>query len=83
MCVPELEESLLLPRFCQLTLQLVHTLLQTLVVEAEKIETIQQLFTLNIRPFQRAPQSGQLELSLLPVFKPGTHAYASVDRHPE
>ncbi len=83
MCVAGLKESLLLPRLCQLTLQLVHALLQTLVVEAEKIETIQQLFTLDIRPFQRAPQSGQLELCLLPVFKPGAHAYASIDRHQE
>jgi hypothetical protein len=66
-----------------LTFQLVHTLLQPLVVEAKQIETIQQLFTLDIRPLQRAPQSSQLELCLLSVLKPGTHAYASVDHDPE
>ena len=79
---PELEQRLLLLDLCQLTLQIVYTLLQPLVVEAKKIETVQQLLTLDIRPFQRALQSGQFKLCLLPVLKPGTHAYASVDRHP-
>ncbi|CAE6702096.1 hypothetical protein NSPZN2_10786 [Nitrospira defluvii] len=75
-----LEESLLLPGLCQLPLQLLNPLLQALVVEAEKIQTIQQLLTLDIRPLQRALQPGQLKLCLLSVFDHGTHAYASVDR---
>jgi hypothetical protein len=78
-----LEEGLLLPGLCQLPLQFLDPLLQPLVVETEKIQTIQQLFTLDIRPLQRALQPGQLKLCLLSVFDHGTHAYASVDRHRE
>jgi len=52
-----LEERLLLLELGQLTLQLIHAFLETLIVEAQQIETIQQLFPLDIRPFQRPPQS--------------------------
>lgn len=55
-----LEEGLLLLNFRQSALQLLHTFLESLIVETEPIETIQQLLALDIRPFQRAPQSGQL-----------------------
>lgn len=65
-----LEQDLLLSDFRQPALQLFDTFLQALIIEAEKIEAIQQLFALNVRPFQRAPQTGQFELCLLTVFKP-------------
>ena len=55
-----LEKGLLLLELGQLALQLIHTFLETLIIQAQQIETIQQLFPLDIRPFQRSPQSSQL-----------------------
>ena len=79
---PTLEQRLLLVDFRQSAFQIVDTLLKTLIVQTQKIEAIQQLFALDVRPIQRALQSGQLKLRLSPIIEPGTHAYASVDRHP-
>lgn len=53
-----LEQDLLLCDFRQSALQFFDTFLQALIIEAEKIEAVQQLFALNVRPFQRALQTG-------------------------
>ena len=65
-----LEERLLLFALRQPAFQIVHALPQTLVIQTQEIETIQQLFALNVRPCQRALQSGQFELGLTSFVEP-------------
>ena len=60
-----LEEGLLLFKPIHLTLQLLHPILQTGVVEPKQIQAIQELLPLNLRPLQRSFQSLQLKLDLL------------------
>jgi hypothetical protein len=60
-----LEEGLLLLKPLHLTLQLLHPILQTGVVEPKQIQAIQELLPLNLRPLQRSFQSLQLKLDLL------------------
>jgi hypothetical protein len=74
-----LEEWSLLFEFRQLAFKIVQALLQTLIIQTEHIQAIQQLFTLDNGPFQRALQSDQLKLCLSPLIQSRTHARASVD----
>jgi hypothetical protein len=50
----QLKQRLLLFTLRQAAFQLVHTPLEAQVLQAQEIETIQQLFALDICPFQRA-----------------------------
>jgi len=73
-CSPASKQRLLLLDLRQSALQILHALLQPLIVQTQQVQAIQELFALNPGPFQRTPQSGQLQLRLLSVVGPGTHA---------
>ena len=60
-----LEQRLLLSSLLDLTHQLLHSPLQAGVVEPIHIQTIQEFFSLDLRPLQRPFQPLQLKLSLL------------------
>ncbi len=60
-----IEQRLLLPEPFDLTHQLLHTILQTGVVEPKQVQAIQELLSLNLRPLQRSFQPLQLKLDLL------------------
>jgi hypothetical protein len=53
-----LKQRLLLFTLGQATFQIFHKPLKPQILQAQEIKTIQQLLALDVRPFQRALQSG-------------------------
>ena len=75
-----LEQRLLLPKPFDLTHQLLHTILQTGVVEPKQVQAIQELLSLNLRPLQRSFQPLQLKLDLLSFVSRKCHVSSTYPR---